>query len=477
MSDAPRPSVRVTVSGGADTELFVIDHALQLAARGPLPWSGALAPGLYKFKFRRGTAIQEQTVVIDPRDGTYAITAPALTTTSPVPVAESGQPPDAHMEAAYRHSRQTDRTVGSGGELFILVRDARPDGSPRTEPPAAGLAIADTAGNVLVDLDAEAERGGAEQGDGWAAMNVAVAPGAYVLRLETASHGPLSQSIVVSAGWQTQVFLFLANHGSASQPEWRADLSGASVLMARRGRGFTPSDEEFRMTDTALAWLKARQQSTAGEAIKRALDAKSFNPMLGLYAAHAVIGSRSRDDLAASASFDPALLGRMADTLAGLLPGHPDVIALQLWLGRPGSVSIAAPPMLASSWEMIVTASASRPALIPRGSLASRIGGSLWGGGPWLIWLADTAVHGTARRDVDVSKQVRSVIKRIGDVHRIEAIVPELTDVQRALIRAARQVRSPRELVEATGVPLATLQNAAVSLVKKAIGVRGRKKR
>jgi len=44
------------------------------------------------------------------------------------------------------------------------------------------------------------------------------------------------------------------------------------------------------------------------------------------------------------------------------------------------------PPMLSSSWSIIVGATASRPELVPRGSLSAAISERVLAGGPWLRW-------------------------------------------------------------------------------------------
>ena len=49
---------------------------------------------------------------------------------------------------------------------------------------------------------------------------------------------------------------------------------------------------------------------------------------------------------------------------------------------------IGAPPMLRRSWQMLVQATAERPALIPPGSLNAQIADRLWGAGAWLSWQA-----------------------------------------------------------------------------------------
>jgi len=124
--------------------------------------------------------------------------------------------------------------------------------------------------------------------------------------------------------------------------------------------------------------------------------------------------------------------------------------------------------MLSSSWRMIVEASAARRELIARRSLASRVGGSLWGDGPWLIWTLDDTGADDAPEDLDVSATLERIWRAVGSKARsVEIELPELSDIQRALMRRSKRTRSVEQLVQSIGVPIETLQNAAVDLLKR----------
>ena len=475
---------QISVTGHSDIELFVVNHSLQLVARGTLPWNGNLPSGVYKFKFRRGNAIEEQTVILEPGSAPRSLAAPALATASPVPLAASSRTHEYHMAAAIEHSLKIDQTFGKGGQLFLLVRDWTTRDRPgRTSNPAAGLRICDAAGVVLIDV--EKTTGGEGDQDRWAVVNIELNPGSYRLRLETIARGAFEQTVVVSNEWQTQVFMLLSNYGSAEEPDWRADISRASVLMAKVGEGFEPQSEAFRLADTACAWLGSRQQTAAAAGLRRALDLKYDNPMLGIYAAHAVASGRTKDKIARQELFDESFFAAVVSHLENLVPAHPDVQALRLWLEDASSMTIPPlhmPPMLTSSWMKFVEASASRRELIARGSLASKIGGCVWGDGPWLIWSADDVERLNApEKDVE-DVDILNVLNRLQDsgldsldLNNLESALMQqvgaAATTPRAMTRSSparrMRVKSAEELVKNLGVPLETLQAAAIDLLEK----------
>jgi hypothetical protein len=109
------------------------------------------------------------------------------------------------------------------------------------------------------------------------------------------------------------------------------------------------------------------------------LWAKHENPMLGIYGAHLLLLSLDPDR---------GLLREVISNLHELVGIHPDVTALDVWLGGIASPfpTYVAPPILRSSWRVIVKASISHPEIVPMGSFAAQISDRVWGDGAWLTW-------------------------------------------------------------------------------------------
>ena len=58
-SDSPSASIQLVATADPGTEIFVIDHTFRLRARAVGRLMAELEPGLYKLRYRAGSAIQE----------------------------------------------------------------------------------------------------------------------------------------------------------------------------------------------------------------------------------------------------------------------------------------------------------------------------------------------------------------------------------------------------------------------------------
>jgi hypothetical protein len=85
---------------------------------------------------------------------------------------------------------------------------------------------------------------------------------------------------------------------------------------------------------------------------------------------------------------DLALLREVADNLKILVGDHPDVLTIHLWIDpAASSPPFPMPPMLRTSWAILINRSVPRADLVPRGSYSARIADRTWGSGAWLTWL------------------------------------------------------------------------------------------
>ncbi|HEV2758677.1 MAG TPA: hypothetical protein VGV86_03820 [Acidimicrobiales bacterium] len=371
--------ISVTVTAEKNTEIFVIDGAFNLRARGVGRVDEKLEPGLYKLKFRSGPLVQEMHEVVEAGQGPFEFTCPPLEFASPAPLAQTSTTHGYQEEAAAELSRQVHRRIGTGSQIFLFARcytGKAFSSRPKVDDPARGLTLHDLEGRLLVDFEHDARAGAGS--DASAGCTVELAPGAYRLRGRTERWGALEQMIVASAGWQTQVFLWQTDDDGRRVP----DLSGTCVLLAELGTGFSPDSGTLRSSELARVALAERRVFMPRHQLREMLGSEVDNPMVGIYASHALVsaGEADRD-----------LLTAVTDKLRQLLGEHPDVEALRLHLdGAAGTpYRFQAPPMLASSWSLVLAASEHLPELVPRGSLAARASTALWGDGPWLIWMAD----------------------------------------------------------------------------------------
>jgi hypothetical protein len=481
MSPSSSSLVRLVITASPGTDVFVIDSQFKVLAHGSRQLNLQLAPGIYKVKFQAGSAVREQHVVLEPDADTVTLQAPPLAFQSSVPLVGTESTHEYHMANAARLSHVVHVKDGEGASIFVLARnwtDTRSSDRnvplPPGQHPATGLTFHDGDGRLIADLQQVGECDTAAQ-DPWAACTVQVKPGPYRLRLQAPDIGALEQIVIASPGWQTQVFLLQGNCGADASPIYRPDLTRASVLLAPLGVGFDPQSDRLQLSELARSALSRRRVTVARDLLDRLLEGKSENPMLGLYAAQALL---------AAPEPDRALLGTVVQHLRGMLGSHPDVDALGLYLGEEVARSYAIPPMLRRSWSIVVEHAARRRDLVPSGSLASRAGAALWGNSIWMIW--ETSGMNETAEDLSPIEEVFHKVKGLAtSVLQRDRQIPlnvDLDDVEQAVVayvnrrgstRSQRdpQPTNPAELVsrmaEDLGLPPSTVQRKMGGLLRK----------
>jgi hypothetical protein len=230
-----------------------------------------------------------------------------------------------------------------------------------------------------------------DQGDydlqnGLCGLNLELDPGTYRLRVDIGKPQAYELFVVTVKGWQTQVFAMVEDVSSPSGVVRRPSLPTASMFMAQAGQGFDPKSPTARQAELVrLGLVSGRPVLTKSEAT-RLLEQPSLNPMLGIYAAHFMLRQRRTDY---------ALLRAMIDRLGTPFASHPDVQALLLNrnLGEPQrSLVFSTPPMLRSSWQLVVHASRRRMSIVPQGTLVDQIADGVLYTAPWLVHRLDTSV-------------------------------------------------------------------------------------
>ncbi|MCC6531652.1 MAG: hypothetical protein IT531_03815 [Burkholderiales bacterium] len=391
--------VRLKTSAGMPSaEILVLDSNFQFVHRAVGSLDVALAPGVYTVQYRAGSAAEDVAVALRPGAGEVELAAPKLQMQSPAPLA-GNRAGALYGELAQTASAEVHARLGRGAELFVFVRLATADNTQ-----AAGtlnrlhdVAILDAHARRIAHLSDGPKRALDDHAAGY---NLELDPGIYLLRVEAPERGSFEQSIVLCEGWQTQVFASSRRYGAEANVIG-ANLPEAAIFMARRGRGFAPMDANVAWTESArqalaqgtglapeqhlrnaMAQAREIRARAAAEQWDELFKVKFANPMLGIYGAHLLLQARERNWV---------LLREVIETLERLLGAHPDVTALKLLpeladMGVGESESYAVPPMLRSSWSIIIAATAGRPQLVPPGSYSERVADRTWDTGAWLVW-------------------------------------------------------------------------------------------
>ena len=380
MSLEQKTSVTLTVhTNNPAAEVFLIDPQLQLVARGVGRLSTDQIPGVYKLRVRLGHNSEDRLLLLE-HDTTLSIDAPGFA--SPAPLQTTTLTHEYHIAAAEAQSARSNHVLGSGSGIFCFVRYFTPPNTPpRTYAhPGRGLAICSVDHQVLVDLETGSVAGGSP--DPWAACQIAVDPGPYLLRWQS-PQGSIEQTVIASPDWQTQIFLLRsqapANETTpAGEPADRGFDAG-TVLMSRGT--FSSGAADLRSTELARIAL-ADERPILGAQLRELLVRKFDNPMQGIFGAHLMLLARDRaaapkrEQAVPAANvpvdpeepFDQGLFDEVVGNLRRLVgTGHPDVEALSLECADPalGTKQVfAIPPMLRRSWSLIVAASNDEPGLL-----------------------------------------------------------------------------------------------------------------
>lgn len=355
--------------GSSLSEVFVIDGGFRLRARGQGTLETKLPAGDYLVKARAGDSWKEDWISLF-EDKTVFWLAPVAN--SVAPIAETVGWSQAESNLADRLRKNHNLSIAIRNKEGPPVRDKlrirRADRSTVADlldPIATGWTDA-TEGRVL-------------------GMGGTVTPGAYLLQVETPGLRPTVMSLWVAPDCSTQVFLERRSLGTHGKRRKGPDLANASIFIVGSQAEWPDLKKLCALTETAksvLSYDRALVPHT--EEILESLESKGVAPMLGLLAAHLLrLKFQANNDTQDPGALElQTLLRTVLENLAVLMPGSPDVGALQLAMGLPSNADFSVPPMLAHSWALLQKFTAS----IPQGSYADRIRPAIYATRPWLTW-------------------------------------------------------------------------------------------
>jgi hypothetical protein len=394
------------------TEISVNDSRFRQILQGIGTIEQDLDPGLYEVEFRVGDTAHSEYAVLEPGEESVTIEGPELAFSTPAPIFGTQTAREYHRGPAQRLSTPTviPKDASTSG-IFIFVRDLEPIGRPKN--PASGVSLLNVDGDELISEYSEWDHDIKHQ---WAGISLPLEPGSYRLRVRTQVAGILERILVARPHWQTQLFMDQRSfHRLGKRTSRRADLLNASVLMTPLSDWsddsfvFDPDRADFRQTEIARLGLANRRMVMPERTLQDMVWAQNRNPMLGLYGGHMLLLSEQPD---------VQLLEATVNGLRELVGDHPDVQALEIKLAELKGETLRQmptfqiPPMLHSSWQIVVNASAHYPKLVPAGSLFAEISDRIWAEGAWLVW-----------RNLRTRKRANPI-----DPSALANVLPQLTD-------------------------------------------------
>ncbi len=513
MSPSPEiPKRTYLIASGLPTlEIFVIDGENNVVARGVGTLSAEVAPGIYRVRYRIGDKVTDSFEEFPAGEGIYYVYAPELQVPSPVPLsvpATGLQPASAQDAVAWSSSVAV--TAGKGSRIFMFISGSADDSLPQL----GEVALRTFEGTQVASMK------GAPTKNGCQGCTVELDPGSYLLRLSVPGLPEVEQTVFAAAEWETQVFVPVVSAAGHRC----LDLSQSAVLMSPKEFGFQPDWMAFRWTEAArLALASARGNAAPVESLRSGvkdaeqlqkgdiddatlrgmLHGKFLNPMLGIYGAHLMI---------LKTDTDMALLREVTENLQKLVGDHPDVLSLHFYVNdeRAQQLSFPNPPMLRSSWSLVVQNS-TRAGVVPSGSYSARIGANLWGAGAWLTWKVpqpEAKLASPEKTQIDWASLVKlaskvaapSVAALLSPVERVvlshvvsaasrvalaksfaseadreklfAALYPLIrffvsSEVEKETKKDAAQSLTPDAITSATGIPYSAIMEAAISLSTK----------
>ena len=379
----------LTVQAHEAVEVAVLDDRFSIVAQGNGNVVAKLAPGIYEVqlslgptrerrlvKLEAGERHEERAALADPNLPSEP-DAVRLAVPSAAPVQGTSTTREEHQQRAFEASAALAGTGARSG-VVLMVRTPRGTRARFSRGLAARVS--------LVEADLAPVQIDWRVGRDWATAFAPLEPGGYAMRVDPSARSNAAatfQSLWAARGWQTLVFV--ANTDGGLAPE------RAALHMTRFRDPWQPRSEQ-RETDLAVEdarWsLRQRRPGISQQLLRLLLRSKFGNPMLGILGAHVLL-------LGAKPS--RRQLDEVIRNLANLVPGHPDVRALE-WLRddarrkRRGDVGdgISWPPMLAASYDAAIRRDAYRPGAIVDGSPAELTAAQLVVTGIWTSWRQPT---------------------------------------------------------------------------------------
>ena len=450
----PQPVSLEIVAADACSEIFLIDGNFKLVKKGIGRETVSVPPGIYKIKNRSGQATVERMIVV--REGMDPVRLDPVPLNSAMPLLVSTRTHEPHQEVARHAADAPGLTLGSGSAIVLVARQwtaPAPDGAAETVAnPARGLSLHDMAGRLLADVEKLTLTQVKGTFDPCVSLDVALDPGPYRLSLLYANGRRVEQTLIASAGWQTQVYLLVDNN--ADKNAARVDLINGAITLRKPGDPFAPDDPRLREEEIFRGALRDSRKVLSDE-IRSRIVSPSASPMQALLGAHLLIREMkagkeesSAPEDAASASDNLGALRAIVANLRASLGRHPDVEAIASFAGIPDpSFVFEVPPMLRAGWPLLLDASVQRPASVPDDSLSAGVGERIWGEGPWLLWLAmgaDDKVDRAALWQASAQELLTSLRAKVVDTAAEMAAraLPPGTAASTGTLSALRKVKS-----------------------------------
>jgi hypothetical protein len=320
------------IGNGLVDEIPGLRHGrVNLVARGQGSLQAVLPKGKYLIKYRAGDNLKEEWVTLDADKTFSGWEAPLPPTAAPISERAGWSSADSAFAESLRHL-----------PVSIMIRD------PKGTPSASDVRVLDRDGNPIARLP--------DPPAGWtkgAAPNVigfggGVAPGGYLLAVYTPGLRPYAMPLWVAPNCSTQVFMEHKQLDPRVKSRLGPHLASASIFITKTVTTWEEIKRLLQLTETAKSVLCYDRPILPSQTeIDEALDEKYLCPMLGLLAGHLLRlrydelkGKPESGNAAAEALKE---MKTVVHNLNRLMPGSPDVGALELAVGQTSQADFGVP--------------------------------------------------------------------------------------------------------------------------------------
>jgi hypothetical protein len=372
----------------------ITDGTLSLIAKGFGEIKNLSLPaGVYQARVESSEKPFEQMIFLAPGKEvsvSYPLHGEVLASAAPVPGSDA-------MHETMRDPLEL-AVARAGAKPSRLLLMATHSGRGRPSIDLTGFRLLDAQGKEVCRLSEESIAG---KQNAFRLFSQDVDEGGLVLEGLAENFAPgvrIRQPLWCSAGWCTLIFIGVNSNTGVP------DLNSASVYIWRIGSSFAPESPENKRpdeyakplvmksqqyTELALHSLANGRNLLSMEEVDTNLLVEKFsNPMLGILGCHLLFQQPSKDE---------TLIQTVITNLNGLLPEHPDVIALRVMARQAGLKDViikplppaAWPPMLRRGFMAVRDQDWQQSGTVQPSSLYDRVRTRALNGGVWTRWIAD----------------------------------------------------------------------------------------
>lgn len=349
-----------------------------------------LKKGLYTVRVERLGEIKEE-VIIHQSSTDARIDVPRRQ--SAMPMSDTVHTHEFLQDAATKFSRRSTfpqaNVIREWPRLMIMVRADGDDPSHQVEL-FDDLVLYDEDGQIVTRF--EASKIEQDPGKMFVVFSAKLVAGNYLLSRMGAERMALLP-ITLFDKWDTFVFVPYRS---------RPRLSGSSIKLTKRGRGYDANDQLSKQIDAAMQGLGNRLELLPPHARNDALYGKFRHPLIGLIGAYSHFLNPKRRErlegmvlrnlwrlLPASADVIAVLLLAL-DRDEGQLPASPEELDARAKKAFGESIApllpLSFPPLFGVGLSAIVRASQELPGLIKEDSWLDAAANSSLGAGVWSLW-------------------------------------------------------------------------------------------